>query len=377
MKYALKFLKGLFIAAVGALTALTWAIPMMATAQYTPAVAWRISSGALIPANAAWTIGKAILPIVNGYFTDLTVVTLNGSTPCVSSGTGCPSLSVLGTDEAAVTNGTPYYLAADDNGYVWVTNNSQASISKVDAATGVSTSTVTVGTSPEDILFANDYIWVSNNGSNRISKVSVTSSSVLANIPTAVAPYDLEWDGTYVWVAQGGGTGATVAKISVTSTRVVATSTVATSPRELHYALGKMWVGNFTSKSIKVVSTSTNAVLATIPLSYAPYSITDDGTNIYVGTLSAMNVIDGTTYAVTTSTGPWSAPNDAVYSGGYVWFTNSGNDTILKVNTTTHDIIKIIGNKGDAPYGIERIGNYLWVVFITSKNINRLLFSNY
>ncbi|WP_339263445.1 hypothetical protein [Geobacillus sp. FSL K6-3411] len=106
------------------------------------------------------------------------------------------------------------------------------------------------------------------------------------------------------------------------------------------------YVTNAADNTVSVIDTSTNAVIATIPVGFAPYSatITPDGTRAYVANANdnTISVIDTSTNTVI-ATIPVASPHDIDLTpdGTHAYVTNTATNTVI----TTIPV-------GNAPHGI-------------------------
>jgi YVTN family beta-propeller protein len=116
------------------------------------------------------------------------------------------------------------------------------------------------------------------------------------------------------------------------------------------------YVTNAADNTVSVIDTSTNAVIATIPVGFAPYSatITPDGTRAYVANANdnTISVIDTSTNTVI-ATIPVASPHDIDLTpdGTHAYVTNTTTNTVSVLNTATNTVITTIP-VGNAPHGI-------------------------
>jgi YVTN family beta-propeller protein len=75
--------------------------------------------------------------------------------------------------------GTGPTALAFDGAHIWVANSTSNTLSKLDASTGSTVSTVATGFGPSGVVFDGASIWVSEFGSNGVLKLQASAGAVL------------------------------------------------------------------------------------------------------------------------------------------------------------------------------------------------------
>lgn len=70
------------------------------------------------------------------------------------------------------------------DGSIWVRNNADGSVSRIDPATNTVVATIRVGDGEGDIAFGDGSIWVASSEPATVSRIDATSNTVIATIPT-------------------------------------------------------------------------------------------------------------------------------------------------------------------------------------------------
>jgi len=143
---------------------------------------------------------------------------------------------------------------------------------------------------------------------------------------------------------------------------------VGLQPQWMHAAFGSVWVSNHHGGSVSRIDPTTNTAVATVPVGApdtfrnGPQDLTDDGTDVYVGSsnLQSLQAIDPSTETVTTP----ASVDDAfcgpmTTAGGYVWSQDACTGATYQLGTdgTVRQAIPSAGSPG----GITTRGAELWM----------------
>ncbi len=93
----------------------------------------------------------------------------------------------------------PYGIAFD-GANMWVTNNSDNTVSKLRASDGATLGTFTVGDSPIGVAFDGANIWVVNSFPNTVSKLRASDGANLGEFAVGKVPFFAAFDGEAIWV---------------------------------------------------------------------------------------------------------------------------------------------------------------------------------
>jgi YVTN family beta-propeller protein len=114
-------------------------------------------------------------------------------------------------------------------------------VTEIDPRTGLSIGTVHVGAGPTQIVVANGYVWVANSGDNTVSKIDPSSDTVLPGIPAGNGPDSLATTQGVVWVANE--YSQDVWRIDAVNDKVTREVGVAGAPTSLAAVGRTLWVG--------------------------------------------------------------------------------------------------------------------------------------
>jgi YVTN family beta-propeller protein len=141
---------------------------------------------------------------------------------------------------STITVGTfPQDIAITPDGkYAYVSNGASGNVSVIDISTNTVTSTIGVGTDPYGIAITPDgkYAYVANNGSNNVSVIEISTNTVTSTITVGTNPYGIAItpDGKYTCVPNDGSNNVSVIEAAVPEYTVqdltAQTSTATTAP---------------------------------------------------------------------------------------------------------------------------------------------------
>ena len=161
---------------------------------------------------------------------------------------------------------------ADTN--VYVSNSGTGTVSVVNATTAAIVATITVGGSTWDIDISRDglTLYVATVSGNSVKKIATATNTVTSTLTlAAAAALALTPDDTKLYV----GNASTSVYVIDTATFAVETGpiTVGSTPDSLAITPNgtTVYVGNYASDTVSVISTTTNAVTATITDRDAPF----------------------------------------------------------------------------------------------------------
>ncbi|TMK76511.1 MAG: hypothetical protein E6G47_12435, partial [Actinobacteria bacterium] len=103
-----------------------------------------------------------------------------------------------------VGNGPTAVVAAGND--VWVANQLDGTVSRIDGASAAVAATVTVGQGPSSIAVGGGSVWVSNELDGTVSRIDPGTNTVIKTIEVGGAPSGLAVVGGALWVtARGAG----------------------------------------------------------------------------------------------------------------------------------------------------------------------------
>lgn len=248
--------------------------------------------------------------------------------------------------------------------YAYVANNAANTVSVINTSTGTLVKTIAVGTLPYAVAVnqAGTFAYVTNSGSNTVSVISTTTNTVAATIPLTglSSPADLALtpNGKTAYVSCSSNSVAIINTAAKTFKTIAVTNPVglAVTPTGAFLYVVSSGPGN-----VLVISTLTNAVVATIPVgTNIPVGvvISPDGTTAYVTNYNANtvtviqtgnNVVSNT---INVSAGPF---HEAVSPDGhwlYVANYHAGSGNLVTVIDTSTQMVAGTVVVGTGPSGV-------------------------
>jgi len=194
-----------------------------------------------------------------------------------------------GDTEASLLLDVDTFAITSGDGYIWVTSWSNGNVYKIDPYNDTLVGTYTVPYSGlNGITYSNGNLWVSDTNNASVTEINASTGVVVQSVSVGSTPWGITTGGGYVWVANS--QSATVTQINQTTGAVVATIPVGSRPYGIAYTGGAAWVTNADSNTVSEI-TSNGLVAKTIPVGSGPrYIVADNGylwvSNVGSGTVT-------------------------------------------------------------------------------------------
>jgi YVTN family beta-propeller protein len=168
-----------------------------------------------------------------------------------------------------------------DQGFVWVANEGDDTVSRVDPGTDEVDAEVPVGNAPHALAAGAGGIWVANLDDASISRIDRTGElSVDGPIDVGRRPTDLTVGAGSVWVVDS--QGDRLRQIDPVSMSVEGSAIeVGSEPRGVAFGLGDVWVANSGDDTVSRIDAATGRAVG------SEIEVGDDPADIAVGTISA------------------------------------------------------------------------------------------
>jgi YVTN family beta-propeller protein len=235
----------------------------------------------------------------------------------------------------------PGTLAVDTANGRLFTSNAGGNVTIDDGSTYSSLGSVTAGPDPGKIAYApsNGYLYVAVSGTNTVTAIDGATGVAGYKIPVGPCPWGVAYDPA--------------------TKHIFVTDTTCT-----------------TSGNVSVISTSSQSVIATIPVGDYPFSIADDPTMGLLYTANQLgtnvSVINASQDKVVGAVGAGNQPADFAYDDAnhLVYLADQGGNDVAILNGTTGAELGNFGT-GFAPYGVaydSRTG----ILFVTNSFSNNV-----
>ncbi len=174
------------------------------------------------------------------------------------------------------------------------------------------------------------------------------------------------------------GSGNTVSVVDTTTNTVVATIPVGNASG-LAISGDTLYVANWIGGDVKVVDATTNSVVSSIPMGgylYKPMGVAINSDLLYIANYGdppnpgrTVTVVDTTTNAVVKQISVGNYPYGIAASGDRVYATNSGSNTVSVIDTATNTLATTIP-VGSRPMGTTVNGDRLYVANFSSNTVS-------
>jgi hypothetical protein len=297
---------------------------------------------------------------------------------------------------------SPRGMAYDPvNNYIWVANYFSDTVTRYNAATGAQVGTpITVGTYPVALCYASTAvpaIWVANYGSQNVTKIRASDGVVLNTVAVGAAnPLDIAYDSVTpaVWTVNYGSTSGTngITKINATTDAASSANSTAGYPVAITYdPAGYMWVVFWNSRAMnRVVCSNSNVTSTNIfqnltgyygfsSICYAPAGFGNYANptvwvtsmrNYYMARIDVTGGTPANRVEYGTELAPRGVTTVGTGAGGTIAFTNSGSNSILKMNPSDGTVLGTYATQIN-PWGIvyDATNSKIWVSNSSSGSI--------
>lgn len=185
-------------------------------------------------------------------------------------------------DGALATNmppgGSPVALAVA-GGYLWVALEG-GSLGKI-SVEGALEAVFPAGLAAPSALAADgENVWVTDEANATVTRVRAADGSRIATGPVGAQPVAVALDGHNLWVANLGD--GTVSKLNAGDCTLVGTYPVGPAPAAIAVGTDKVWVSNSGADTVTTLRSSDGAMEGTIVVGTSPGGIAYDGTSLWV-----------------------------------------------------------------------------------------------
>jgi YVTN family beta-propeller protein len=249
-----------------------------------------------------------------------------------------------------------------DGKKVYFANWDACTVDVINTSINAVTDTILVGCNSGGVSVSpnSSIVYVANQGApGTVNVINAATNIVSATIIGFSSPWGISVspDGSKVYVADDS------VKVISTSTNAVIATIPVSAPLGISVSPNgsKVYVTNDNSNTVSVINTATNTVTETITGFSSPYSIavSPDGSKVYVENQSSntVSVIDTATNTISATitgfNGPWGLSVSP--DGSKLYVVNHGNNTVSVVNTANNTITATI------PVGSDPVafGNFI------------------
>jgi len=259
--------------------------------------------------------------------------------------------------------------AAVGAGSVWVANQRDGTVSRVDADTR-QIRTIEVGGDPSALAFGGGSVWVASAERRGVSQIDPATNKVLRTIEVGNSPNGVALAFGAVWVATE--VDGTVTRIDLERGRPMKAIAVGASPTAITAGAGALWVASEASGSVVRIDPESARAVNAINVGNGPAAVAFGKGAVWVanrqdGTVSR---IDARKNAVT-ETLPVGAEPTAIAAGeGAVWVANRGEGTLARIDPDTRRVTETI-EVGGSPSALAVADGSVWTTALASPASHR------
>jgi YVTN family beta-propeller protein len=259
--------------------------------------------------------------------------------------------------------------AAVGAGSVWVANQRDGTVSRVDADTR-HTTTIDVGDEASALAFGAGSLWVASAQRRGVSQINPETNRVLTTIHVGNTPRGVAVAFGAVWVATT--VDGTVTRIDVARGRPVKRIAVGARPTALAAGAGAVWAASEASGSVVRIDAGSGRVVKAINVGHGPSAVAFGEGAVWVanrqdGTVSR---IDPATDAVTDTLQVGVEPTAIAAGEGSIWVANGGDGTLARIDPGVRHVGETI-EVGGSPSALAIADGSVWTTAVASRASHR------
>ena len=154
-------------------------------------------------------------------------------------------------------------------GSIWVANTADATMTRIDALTGVPEKTLSVAAT--ELAVGGGALWASQRVANRVARIDPKAGNVVQEIPVGNGPTGIAFGSGAVWVANS--LDGTVSRIDPETNAVAAAIPTGNGPTSVAVDDRSVWVSNQFDGTLVRIDPRTNRVARTITVGNRPQGV--------------------------------------------------------------------------------------------------------
>jgi YVTN family beta-propeller protein len=280
-----------------------------------------------------------------------------------------------GTVDARVRVGDSPAGVALGNGFAWVANEGDGTVTRVDQSKlRVRGRPIRVGKNPRAVAFGHGNVWVANYGGGTVTRIDATTGAVLQTIPIGRGPLDIAVGQRSVWVSTEE---ARVVRIDARSGRVINPDIGVRAVGALDLRFNRLWIADRLDGTLRVYYVNTGL------LSNVPLVLGDSPTDIDVGARYVWAAVAGEGAIRRRPLASSAAGGRAIETGGRpevlavsrsgVWVADSDREMLYRISRETgHELGRPIKVDED-PAGVAVGREAVWVTSAVTDRVLRVV----
>jgi len=268
---------------------------------------------------------------------------------------------------AKISVGAEPFRVAIGEGAVWVTDQHNADVYRINPRTNQVVATISLHGSPKGLVVGDGAIWVAEQGG--LSRIDPETNQVVTTIDVGRG-LNVAVGADSVWVTS---TNGVVSGIDPETNQVISSITVGGIPSNIAIANNAVWVANRENTSVSRIDPQTNQIVASIDVGFSTLALAATQDSVWVAGYSDATLlrIDPQTNQVVAripvGVSSWgiAADKDAV------WVTSNSNKTLWRIDPNTNQVIAVY-EVGLGPLGVAIGEDDLWVATSFDHTIWRI-----
>ena len=265
----------------------------------------------------------------------------------------------------------PFRLAIGE-GAIWVTDQRDSAVYRIDPQTNQIVATIPVGSVPKGLAFSEGAVWVANTGDTTVLRIDAQTNDVVATIEVGESPTNIAIGEGSIWVPSGKSEGV-VSRIDPATNQVVATIKVEADPAQIAFEEDAVWIASRGSPVVSRIDPKTNQVVARIDVGFPTLALAAGQGAVWVAgdrdsTLLRIDPITNQVVArITVGANSWGilADRDAI------WVASNGEETLYKIDPHSNQVVATF-KVGHGPLGLGVGEGALWVVNSFDQTVWRI-----
>lgn len=228
------------------------------------------------------------------------------------------------------------------------------------------------GTNPNGVTFGGGSLWVANQGDNVVLRVDPNTSAVIERFDVGHSPAAVVSNDSDVWVANA--EDATVTRINISANRIVQQAiSVGSRPEALAVSPAGVWVTNSGDNTIQRIDLKTGRPAAPVDVGDGPDGLLVDGTTLWVangrdGTVSRLDAATGAELGSPVRVG--SGPRGMARLGDELWVADQLSQSVSRVDVRSGTVSSLF--VGDGPTSLAVFDDKVWVSEQYAGTITRI-----
>jgi DNA-binding beta-propeller fold protein YncE len=280
-----------------------------------------------------------------------------------------------GTVEGRVRVGDSPAGVALANGYAWVANEGDGTVSRVDQSKlRVRGAPIQVGKNPRAVVIGHGSVWVANFGGGTVTRIDAGSGRLEQTIPVGRGPLDIAVGQKSIWVSTED---ARIVSIDARSGRVIDPDVGVRAVGALDLRFNRLWIADRLDGTLRVYYVNTGLV------SSAPLVLGSSPTDIDVGPRYIWTAVAGEGVIRRRPIASSAAGGRDIETGGRpevlavsrsgVWVADSERETLYRISRKTGRQMGRPIEVDEEPAGVAVGKDAVWVTSAVSDRLLRVV----